>query len=227
MTADCTETCEKRSLQFPHLSTAFEDEIVSFGPNDFFVMQKAADKAANTPPLKSVLSLMKLSGWDPDVFYKFRNVLSNQSPTASAELKQDVKHGISLVWSNYYALDNEKDIAFEIGRLCYNLHEYDSALAYYAISVWDTGKHYITSHNMGLCHYSKKQLVLAATCFEEAFALNNSYQKASIWLQRVRQEIGAVLHGGACAVPTQPAMQHLTDIVVHEQALQPSQSMLA
>ena len=108
-------------------------------------MQKAADKAANTPPLKSVLSLMKLSGWDPDVFYKFRNVLSNQSPTASAELKQDVKHGISLVWSNYYALDNEKDIAFEIGRLCYNLHEYDSALAYYAISVWDTGKHYITT----------------------------------------------------------------------------------
>uniref|UniRef100_A0AAV1TM10 Uncharacterized protein n=1 Tax=Peronospora matthiolae TaxID=2874970 RepID=A0AAV1TM10_9STRA len=160
--------CEKRSLQFPHLSTASE-EVVSVGSNDFFVMQKAASEAANTPPLKSVLSLMKLSGWDPDVFYKFRNL---------------------------YALDKEKDIAFEIGRLCYNLHEYDSAIAYHALSVW-------------------------------VFALNNSYQKAPIWLQRVHQETGAVLVGGVCTVPTQPAMQHLTDIVVHEQALQPPGSMLA
>ena len=70
---------------------------------------------------------------------------------------------------------------------------------------------------MGLCHYSKKQLGLAATCFEEACALNRSYHKASIWLQRVRQEIDAVLVGDVSAVPTQPVVQQFTGSAVHEQ----------
>ena len=52
------------------------------------------------------------------------------------------------------------------------------------------GKHHVTSHNMGLCHYSKRQLALAATCFDEAYALNSSYQKAATWLQRVNRELG-------------------------------------
>ncbi|RLN52184.1 hypothetical protein BBJ29_000800 [Phytophthora kernoviae] len=184
--------CEKRSHQYPHLSTAFEDEIASFGPNDFFVMQKSTKEDAKAPSLKAVLALMKLSGWDPDVFYKFRDVLLDQSPTAAAKLKQDVMYGIPLVWKNYYALDKEKDVAFEIGRLYYGLHEYDSALAFYTLSAQEMGRHHVTSHNMGLCHYSKKQLELASTCFEEAYTLNGSYQKASTWLQRVRKELGVI-----------------------------------
>jgi len=35
------EVCEMRSLEYPYLRRAFEDSLVSFGPNDFFVMQKA------------------------------------------------------------------------------------------------------------------------------------------------------------------------------------------
>ncbi|KAG6615443.1 Tetratricopeptide TPR1 [Phytophthora cinnamomi] len=153
---------------------------------------KSTKEDAKAPSLKAVLALMKLSGWDPDVFYKFRDVLLDQSPTAAAKLKQDVIYGIPQVWKNYYALDKEKDVAFEIGRLYYGLHEYDSALAYYTLSAQEMGKHHVTSHNMGLCHYSKKQLELAATCFEEAYALNRSYQKAATWLQRVRKELGIV-----------------------------------
>ncbi|CAI5732324.1 unnamed protein product [Hyaloperonospora brassicae] len=221
------ETCERRSRHFPHLSTAFEDQIVSFGPNDFFVMQKAAYEDADTLSLQAVLSLMRLSEWDPDVLYKFHDVLLHRLPSATAELKQDVVHGISQVWSNYYALDNGKDIAFAIGRICYGLHEYDSALAYYALSAQEMGKHYVTSHNMGLCHYSKKQLGLAATCFEEACALNRSYGKASIWLQRVRQEIGAVLVGGVSAVPTQPVVQQFTGSAAHEQVPQSPKRLVA
>ncbi|CEG46653.1 Tetratricopeptide TPR1 [Plasmopara halstedii] len=199
----------KRSLHFPYLSAAFANEIVSFGPNDFFVMQKTTKEDAKAPSLKAILALMKLSGWDPDVFYKFRDILLDQSPTASAKLKQDVMYGIPLVWKNYYALDKEKDIAFEIGRLFYGLHEYDSALAYYSLSAREMGKHHVTSHNMGLCYYSKKQLKLAATCFEEAYALNNLYQKAATWLQRVNKELG-IEGDSISAVSCQTTVQPLT-----------------
>lgn len=181
--------CEDRSRAFPQLTQAFEDEIVSFGPNDFFVMQKALKEDTKTPSLKAVLALLKLSCWDPDTFYKFRDVLLDHSPSCAPKLKRDVKHGIPLVWKNYYALDKEKDIAFEIGRLYYGIHDYDAALAFYSLSAREMGKHHVTSHNMGLCHYSKKQLDLAASCFEDAYALNSSYQKAATWLQRVRTEM--------------------------------------
>lgn len=191
--------CVERSKRYPHLTRAFEDEIAAFGPNDFFVMQKAVKEDAKVPSLKSVLALLKLSGWDPDVFYKFRDVLLDHSPGASPKLKQDVRCGIPFVWRNYYALDKEKDIAFEIGRLHYGMHDYDAALAFYTLSTQEMGKHHVTSHNMGLCHYSKKQLALAASCFEEAYTLNPSYQKASTWLQRVRKELSG--GGSADAAP--------------------------
>lgn len=33
---------------------------------------------AATPTLKSVVALLKLGDWDPDVFYKFRDTILNQ-----------------------------------------------------------------------------------------------------------------------------------------------------
>lgn len=214
------KTCEKRALGFPYLSAAFADEIVSFGPNDFFVMQKYTKEDTKAPSLKAILALMKLSEWDPDVFYKFRDVLLDQLPTAALKLKQDVMYGIPFVWKNYYALDKEKDVAFEIGRLFYGLHEYDSALAYYSLSARELGKHHVTSHNMGLCHYSKKQLELAATCFEEAYALNPSYQKAATWLQRVRKELGI---GGDGVVSSASNVQPIAGMLTSSQDVWPMQ----
>ena len=61
---------QRRVKKFPHLAEAFSDSIEQFGPNDFFVMQKAMKEDAPTPSLKAVVALLKLSDHDPDVFYK-------------------------------------------------------------------------------------------------------------------------------------------------------------
>uniref|UniRef100_K3WP22 Uncharacterized protein n=1 Tax=Globisporangium ultimum (strain ATCC 200006 / CBS 805.95 / DAOM BR144) TaxID=431595 RepID=K3WP22_GLOUD len=222
---DLDRVCEARSRAFPNVSVAFEDEIVAFGPNDFFVMQKAIKEDTKAPSLKAVLALLKLSCWDPDVFYKFRDVLLDHSPACPPKLKKDVRHGIPLVWKNYYALDKEKDIAFEIGRLYYGIHDYDSALAFYTRSMHEMGKHHVTSHNMGLCHYSKRQLDLAATCFEEAYALNSSYQKALTWLQRVQKELGLISQTATIGAlgdnATQQRMRHEELLVQQIQLVMP------
>lgn len=44
-------------------------EIVSFS---------LPSQDAATPTLKSVVALLKLGDWDPDVFYKFRDTILNQ-----------------------------------------------------------------------------------------------------------------------------------------------------
>nr|CCA13874.1 conserved hypothetical protein [Albugo laibachii Nc14] len=181
-----------RKAAFPKLKAAFNEWITAFGPNDFFVIQKALKEEVNLRSVKSVLALLKLSNWDPDVFYKYRDVLLESSPASSSKMKSDVRAGISHLWKKYYALDKEKDIAFELGRLCYGMQDYDLALNFYRASIQELGKHHVTSHNMGLCYYNKHQLDLAAERFGEAHELNASYQKAITWLERVRKEQTAV-----------------------------------
>ena len=98
----------ERSLAFPHLRVAFSDAVDVFGPNDFFVLQKSLKEDAPNPPLKAVVALLKLGDWDPDVFFKFRDVILNQVPTCGQKLKNDLCRGIPRVWSNYYMLDTDK-----------------------------------------------------------------------------------------------------------------------
>jgi len=47
---------------FPILRQTFDDNVKSFGPNDFFILQKGLKEEAN-PSLASILGLLRLSGW--------------------------------------------------------------------------------------------------------------------------------------------------------------------
>ena len=125
------DTDKERSSRFPNLVSAFRDNLDSFGPNDFFVMQKTLKEDSPNPPLRSVVSLLKLGDWDPDVFFKFRDLILNHAPNCGQKLRNDLCRGVVRVWANYYAMDSDKDIAFEIGRFYYGIREYEHALRFY------------------------------------------------------------------------------------------------
>lgn len=139
-----------------------------FGPNDFFVMQKTLKEDMQNAPLKSVVALLKLGDWDPDVFFKFRDSILNQVPNCGQKLKNDLCRGVPRVWTNYYQLDLEKDIAFEIGRFYYGIRDYKNALKFYGESIRSVGEHHVTYHNQGLCHYSLGELDISLTFFQES-----------------------------------------------------------
>jgi len=126
-----TDLDTSRASRFPHLAQAFADSVDNFGPNDFFVLQKSLKEDSPNPPLRAVVALLKLGDWDPDVFFKFRDVILNLAPTCGQKLRNDLIRGIPRVWSNYYMMDLEKDIAFEIGRFYYGIRDYANALFYY------------------------------------------------------------------------------------------------
>ncbi|GMH64023.1 hypothetical protein TrLO_g8109 [Triparma laevis f. longispina] len=180
----------ERSRKFPRLRQAFNDYAESFGPNDFFIMQKSVKEDAPNPTLKSVVALLKLGDWDPDVFYKFRDTILNQVGTASSKLRNDLCRGIPRIWENYYQLDKEKDVAFEIGRFFYGIRDFAKALRYYTISSETIGEHHVTFHNMGLCFYSLHMPQDAAEHFQKSINLNANYAKAQSWLQKVQKELG-------------------------------------
>ena len=71
---------------------------------------------SNAEAADDLVALLKLGQWDPDVFYKFRDTILDQVPTAGHKLRNDLCRGVPNVWDKYYILDKDKDIAFEIGR---------------------------------------------------------------------------------------------------------------
>ena len=183
------EVDEVRSTKFPNLVVSFREYLDSFGPNDFFVMQKTLKEDSPNPPLRSIVSLLKLGDWDPDVFFKFRDLILNNAPTCGHKLRSDLCRGMDRVWTNYYAMDTDKDIAFEIGRFYYGIREYQQALKYYGESSSTIGEHHVTSHNQGLCNYSLNNLVEALEQFKKAIKLNPAYEKAKNWVEKVTKEI--------------------------------------
>ncbi|GMH52669.1 hypothetical protein TrRE_jg1017, partial [Triparma retinervis] len=181
----------ERERDFPNLKHAFKDWAENFGPNDFFIMQKSMKEDAVNPSLKSVVALLKLCDWDPDVFYKFRDVILNQVCQANAKLRNDLCRGIPRVWDNYYQLDKEKDVSFEIGRFFYGIRDFGKALRYYTISSETIGEHHVTFHNMGLCFYSLNMTSDAVEHFQKSIKMNAKYVKAQNWLEKVQKEIEA------------------------------------
>lgn len=180
---------EERSLAFPYLRHTFYDAINIFGPNDFFVLQKSLKEDCPNPTLKSVVSLLKLGDWDPDVFFKFRDTVLNQISSCGQKLRNDLIRGIPRVWENYYMLDTDKDIAFEIGRFYYGIRDYANALKFYIESTTTVGEHHVTYHNQGLCYYSQGFLDKALENFQKSVQLNAEYEKARNWVDKVTKEI--------------------------------------
>jgi len=56
----------------------------------------------------------RLSNWDPDVFYKFRDVILQQVPTCTIKLRSDLCRNLPYIWANHFILDKDKDVAFEV-----------------------------------------------------------------------------------------------------------------
>lgn len=180
---------ENRAAKFPYLQQAFTDYVDQFGPNDYFVLQKSLKEDMTTCPLRTVVAILKLGDWDPDVFFKFRDTILTHAPTCGAKLRNDLARGIPRVWSNYYMMDTDKDIAFEIGRFYYGIREYERALHYYKESTATIGEHHVTYHNQGLCYYSLEHPEIALGFFEKALSMSPEYEKARSWIEKVHNDL--------------------------------------
>lgn len=174
--------------KFPLLHDSFREYLRSFTPNDFYNIQKCLKEESN-PSIVSILSLMRLSDWDPDILFKFRDDIQSQIPALNPRLKNDLCRGLENIWQHYYLLDHEKDIAFEIARTYYGLQKYQEALKFYGTSIKLHGDHYVSFHNQGLCFYNLNDLKSAKILFQKSLNANPSYVKASKWIQKVTKEM--------------------------------------
>ena len=200
---------ERSSLRETCLS--FND-LCAFGADHFSTIQRAIKDECTSPSVKLILSLIRLSHYDPDLFYKFKAHLIEpcSEPSMQHKIALDATRDLTQMMNYYFTLQQrlpmdkeerlhsssvwssgvrEKDIAFELGRLFMSLGSYTEGLTCLHWSLRDCGEHHITYYNIGLCEYYRGHLSRALTFFERSSALQPDYSEAHQWADKIRVKL--------------------------------------
>ncbi len=180
------------SNQYINLQNSFAQFIETFSPSDYFDLESEVSSLCKKPSLALLLAIFKLSMWDPHIFYKFRDKLSNRLQDVDIYNKDDVINQIDKVWDNFFLLETDEDVPFEIGSILYLLDENEKAIKYFERSIEFFGKAKEAFYNIALCYQELKQNLAAIKYFELAIEIDPNYEKAQAYLQQLTNKKKAV-----------------------------------
>ncbi len=170
---------------FPRLTCAWADSMDVFCPDDFANLQRCVRDEIREPSLKTILTALRMSCWDSEVFLKFKQTLIERAPAAGEKLQADLYRDCSNVMERHFLLSQDKDVSFEVGRICMGLRRYAEAINLFLASSRQTGEHQVTTYNMGICLFHVKAYAASSACFRRALTLKPDYKDAATWLARV------------------------------------------
>ena len=185
--------------EFAQMSRAFDEEVNTFGPYDFFSLQLCISDEISAPSPELCLRLLRLSRFDADVFYRFSESFISDDVIRDPLLRRDVAAAIHTTWKNYYALEKDHDVPFQIARFFFLAEEYSRAMQFFDISIRDKGESCSAYFDKGLCLYYMENYLQAVECFHHAIAIDRIVvNKAQEWIERSNQKI-ADATGELCA----------------------------
>jgi len=170
------------------LRLAFRESMDQSMPVDFLRLQMALDPWPGDRPLLLALEILRLSNWDPDVFFALSATLAEGLSEPDQTLHREFAEALERVWGNYYHYTHEWDVAFEIARAFQCMSRFHDALRFYQTSLALFGEGPVTRYNMGLCYYGLGHLEAALDGFRQALDLAPDYSEARAWILRARAE---------------------------------------
>ena len=110
----------------------FHSGIGKFGPEETFSFQKLIKEEIPNPSLKLIMSLLRLTCFDSDVFLKYKdNLLQHTSQKLSLKVVNDLICDLEQVCKFQYQVSPQKNVLLEVGSIAFALqrHEFASNLA--------------------------------------------------------------------------------------------------
>ena len=169
---------------FPTTLLSWADNMDGFGPDAASTLQRCGREEVPIPSLPLALAMLRSCAWEGDVFFKFRAAFIDGVPTVSDRLAQDISGDVAAVAARLYPLSPDKDVSFDLARVCMGLKDYNRAIALFGDSLRLAGDHETTRYNQGICWWFLGDLAKARASFLESLALKPSYSDAQLWLSR-------------------------------------------
>ncbi|GLX69801.1 SAM-dependent methyltransferase [Paenibacillus glycanilyticus] len=114
---------------------AYRRSVGRFGPDDFYSLKWWIDGYIDQMGLRQVLSFWRLGGYDAEFFMQSTKRISALLEDALDEEKEDLVRGIELMWSSYYVMEQQYDLALEAGLLLFEMERYGESKRFLEISV--------------------------------------------------------------------------------------------
>jgi len=170
---------------YPDLQRMFNTMINAFGPYDFFSLEVCITREIDQPSANLALRLLRLSCYDPDVYYRFADAFLGEDVITDPSLQDDISRAIDRTWENFYYLEKDHDIAFQIARYFFVLEDYETALEFFDYSLEEIGESYCTIFDKGLCLYYSNKFSDAKIMFKRSIEINPEIdEKANEWVMR-------------------------------------------
>lgn len=171
---------------------AFLEDVEDLAPDALISWQRAAQETVNAGGgpannIKSLISLLRYSAHDADVFLNFANEFTSQCvhPYLNPRTEHDLIADLEETFQNWYKLKKGEDVADACGHICMRLGRCDKALKFLQASVdLDVeGTHPSTYINLASCYKVEGNFEAGLKCCDKALKLDPDYEQA-IQMQR-------------------------------------------
>ncbi|MRW89636.1 tetratricopeptide repeat protein [Duganella sp. FT80W] len=157
---------------------AYRQRISVCGPDDFYTLTKCLQPQMPEMQFVEILAYLRWTRADAHQLCAAIPRLAALAPTLSAGEVAELKRMLDRVWDAYFPLGEERDLAFDIGCLLYEVGDYRHALHYFDWSVAIYGEHGGTMFNIAACYDQLGQFPAARTVLEKLMASEPENEEA-------------------------------------------------
>ena len=176
--------------------SAFAEHIDRFGPLDTYAVQEEFLGGEASPSLGALLALVRMSDYDPRLFWFLSGKISAQCSDVSPTFRIGIRQTVLEVWERFLPWPGESDdLAFALGHILGTLRFFDDALRFYERSLEYFGEDHATRYNMALICHELRELEAAERHLAKALSLEPGFGPARSLRLRLEEELGRPLTG--------------------------------
>lgn len=152
----------------------FTDLVDGFGALDYLSFRDQI-RALSEVTLQLCLQLLRLSAWDPELFYEVSNEIGQKALTAPLAVQRELYDAMACCWENFFPISDGRDVPFALARALACIDQFDQAISFYGESLRLFGKSALTYHNIGVCQFNLERFDEARESFTQALKIDPDY----------------------------------------------------
>ena len=111
------------------------------------------------------MCLIRLSQYDPDIFFHYRHSITSTYSSNQHQSDNDIFVDLDHIRDHIYSYVKFRDISFELARVYMGLEDYTTAIELFEDSAKHVEPHAVTWYNLGLCALYLNNAGYAKQCF--------------------------------------------------------------
>lgn len=142
---------------FHQTIASYEENVNRFGPDDFNGVKRMSYHQISRLSIKDLIAMIRLSQYDSTYFKRVLPRIKQISHQVTVQERTRLGEVMNRIWHFYFSIDEDFDMAYELGGLSYDLKFYDKALQYFSYSTEIYGEQADIIYNEALCHYQLRE----------------------------------------------------------------------